>query len=255
MEAVIKRPQLQHYDQYKLSRNEVMTCIIIWSVLLGFVTFSFYQSIILSIILMPCSLYMLKFERIRLIAKRKVRMKLQFKDLLLSLLSSLAAGRSMENCFQVAQADMLLLYPNVQDELMLEINIINHKLSNGEILEKCLIDLAERVNISEFSQFVESLQTCKRSGGDLLTVMRRTANMLSDQIEIDNEISVLIAQKKLESKMMMAAPFVFLQLLNTMAQDYMQALYSGLGYVLLTIVLCLLLLCFWFMNRLTQITL
>lgn len=255
MEVVRKKSHLQHYDQYELSRNEVITCIMIWCALIGFVTFSFYQSLILSILLMPCSIYMLKFERVRLITKRKVRMKLQFKDLLLSLLSSLAAGRSLENCFQVAQEDMSLLYPNVQDELMLELSIINHKLSNGEILEKCLIDLAERVNIPEFSQFVESLQTCKRSGGDLLTVMRRTANMLSDQIEIDNEISVIIAQKKMEARMMMAAPFIFLQFLNATAQDYMQSLYSGLGYALLTVVLCLLILCFWFMNKLTQIKL
>lgn len=255
MDVARNKTKLQHYDHYELNRNEVIICIFLWSVLIWFTTYSFYQSIMLSLLLVPLSFFFLKYERVRLIAKRKARMKLQFKDLLLSLLSSLAAGRSLENCFQVAQADMVMLYPNVQDEMMLEINIINHKLSNGEVLEKSLLDLAERANIAEFSQFVESLQTCKRSGGDLLTVMRRTANMLSDQIEIDNEIAVIIAQKKLESRMMMAAPFVFLQFLNMMAADYMVTLYNGFGYILLTIVLLLLLFCFWIMNKFTQIKL
>lgn len=255
MDVARNKTTLQHYDHYELNRNEVIICIFLWSVLIWFTTYSFYQSIMLSLLLVPLSFFFLKYERVRLIAKRKARMKLQFKDLLLSLLSSLAAGRSLENCFQVAQADMVMLYPNVQDEMMLEINIINHKLSNGEVLEKSLLDLAERANIAEFSQFVETLQTCKRSGGDLLTVMRRTANMLSDQIEIDNEIAVIIAQKKLESRMMMAAPFVFLQFLNMMAADYMVTLYNGFGYILLTIVLLLLLFCFWIMNKFTQIKL
>lgn len=77
--------------------------------------------------------------------------------------------------------------------------------------------------------------------------------MLSDQISIDNEIQVLIAQKKLEGRMMMAAPFVLLQFLHTMSPDYMAALNSGIGYVLLTVVLLLLLVLFWIMDKLTTI--
>lgn len=249
------KQRLPHYDVYTLTKQEKALSVCVWSAIIFGATYSFYQSAIFSLLLTPLSLCFHSFERNRLHKKQKARMKLQFKDILLSLLSSLAAGRSLENSFQMAQSDMQLLYPNVEDEMMLELAIINHKLKNGEVLEKSLEDLASRLQINEFSQFVEALQTCKRSGGDLLTVMRRTANMLSDQIEIDNEISVLIAQKRLESRMMMVAPFLFLQFLNLSAADYMLSLYSGIGYVLITIVLLLLLLCFWLMNRLVRISL
>lgn len=249
------KKQLINYQQYVLSKQEKLICIAFWMLLIIAVTYSFYQNLLVSVLLCPLSILALRFERKRLNEKRKNRMKLQFKDILMSLVSSLAVGRSLENCFVVAQADMNMLYPNIHDEMLLELQIINHKLSNGETLEKSLIDLSNRVNINEFSQFVEALQTCKRSGGDLLSVMRRTANMLSDQIQIDNEIAVLIAQKKMESRMMMCAPFVFIQFLNMTAGDYMASLYSGIGYVILTVVLLLLMLCFWFMNKLTQIKL
>lgn len=247
--------KLVHYQHYALSKQETLLCIVLWGLLIIAVTYSFYQNMLLSILFCPLSIFALKFERKRLNEKRKNRMKLQFKDILMSLVSSLAVGRSLESCFYVAHADMKMLYPNIEDEMMLELQIINHRLSNGETLEKSLIDLSNRVEINEFSQFVEALQTCKRSGGDLLSVMRRTANMLGDQIQIDNEIAVLIAQKKMESRMMMCAPFVFIQFLNMTAGDYMASLYSGIGYVILTIVLILLLVCFWFMNKLTQIKL
>lgn len=245
--------KLVHYDQYSLSRVELVQSLAIWGGLIVLITYSFYQSIWFSLLLTPLSILLLSYDKRRLIAKRKQRMKLQLKDMLMSLVSSLAVGRSLENCFAVAGEDMAMLYPHSNVEMMAEISIINQRIRNGEAIELSLQKLAERANIEELTQFVEALQTCKRSGGDLLSVMRRTAAMLSDQITIDNEIQVLIAQKKLEGRMMMAAPFVLLQFLHSMSPDYMAALQTGLGYVLLTLVLLFLLLLFWVMDKITTI--
>lgn len=245
--------QLVNYDQYVLSRFELAKSLVSWSALLIFTTYSFYQSWLLSLLFAPFSLLLLPYDRRRLIARRKLRMKLQLKDVLMSLVSSLAAGRSLENCFAVAGQDMAMLYPNSSIELIAELDIINHRIRNGESIELSLQKLAERANIEELTQFVEALQTCKRSGGDLLSVMRRTATMLSEQIAIDNEIQVLLAQKKLEGRMMMAAPFVFLQFFHSMSPSYMETLQTPLGYSLLTIVLLLLLLLFWLMDKIMTI--
>jgi len=245
--------ELPSYDTYYLNRQELLFCVGLWSTIIFFVTYSFYQSIWLSICCLPLVGLIPKFEKKRLMHKRKERMKLQFKDLLLSLVSSLAVGRSLENSFQVAVYDLQLLYPNMRTEMMMELEIIHHRLMNGEVIERCLADLSSRVNIIEMTQFVEALYTCKRSGGDLLIVMRRTANMISDQITINSEIEVIIAQKKLESRLMMAAPFAFMQFMNMASGDYMKGLYSGVGYVLISIVLLFIAVCVWFMHRLTII--
>jgi len=246
-------PKLIHYDQYSMTRTELIQSVGLWSALIILITYSLYQSWLLSLLITPLSYFMLSFDKKRLIHKRKLRMKLQLKDTLMSLVSSLAVGRSLENCFAVASDDLAMLYPHTKVELIAELAIINQRIRNGETIEQSLYKLAVRANIEELTQFVDALQTCKRSGGDLLAVMRRTASMLSDQISIDNEIQVLLAQKKLEGRMMMAAPFVLLQFLHTMSPDYMAALNSGIGYVLLTVVLLLLLVLFWIMDKLTTI--
>lgn len=245
--------KLIHYDHYMMSRTELVQSIGLWSALIILITYSLYQSWLLSLLITPFSYFMLAFDKKRLIHKRKLRMKLQLKDILISLVSSLAVGRSLENCFSVASDDMAMLYPHTNVELIAELAIINQRIRNGETIEQSLHKLAERANIEELTQFVDALQTCKRSGGDLLSVMRRTASMLSDQISIDNEIQVLLAQKKLEGRIMMAAPFALIQFLHTMSPDYMSALNSGIGYVLLTLVLLLLLVLFWIMDKLTTI--
>lgn len=245
--------QLVNYDQYTLSRWELVRSLVGWSSLLILITYSFYQSIQLSLLVTPLSFLMLSYDRRRLVARRKQRMRLQLKDVLMSLVSSLAVGRSLENCFAVANDDMAMLYPHSKVELIAELDIINHRIRNGDSLEQSLQQLAQRANIEEFTQFVEALQTCKRSGGDLLAVMRRTATMLSDQIAIDNEIQVLLAQKKLEGRIMMATPFAFLQFFHSMSPAYMETLQTPLGYILLSIVLLLLLLLFWLMDKIMTI--
>lgn len=247
--------QLIDYDHYDLNKKELAKSIMMWSAVLFFVSYSFYQLIWLSVLLIPLSLLMLSYDRKRLINKRKQRMKLQLKDILMSLVSSLTVGRSIETSFAVASDDMALLYPHSNFEMIAELNIINHRIRNGESIEQSLQQLVRRANIEELTQFVEALQTCKRSGGDLLAVMRRTAAMLSDQISVDNEIQVLLAQKKLEGRLMMAAPFAFLQFFHTASPSYMETLRTPLGYILLTIILLLLLLLFWVIDRLMTIRL
>lgn len=243
-----------HYDQYKLNMLECTLAITIWFTVLYCMLYSMYQSAWLALIVsLPASLLSLRFERTRRIKKQKQLLLLQFKDLLASVSSSLSAGRSLENCFRVAEKDLLLLYPSVRFSIIRELKMIAFKLDNGETLENCLGSFALRANLQEISQFVEALQTCKRSGGDLLNVMRKTSQMLSDQIDVNNEISILIAQKKLEASIMMVAPFVFMQLMNVMAKDYMEKLYNGIGYILITMVFLLLLGCFWLINKMMNI--
>ena len=122
-----------------------------------------------------------------------------------------------------------------------------------EPLEIILRSLANRAQIDEITQFVDVLTTCKRSGGDLLEIMRRTSMIISEKLEVEQEIQVLVAQKKFEGRIMMAVPFVFLAFLGLAAPDYMSPLYQGAGYLLLTAALLLLLFCFWLMGKIMNI--
>jgi tight adherence protein B len=194
-----------------------------------------------------------RYRRQALLLRRKERLKLQFKEALFSLTSSLAAGRSLENAFLSALDDLKLLYPDPRTELLMEFQIVSFRLDNAEPLEYALRNFADRAQIDEITQFVDALAVSKRSGGDLLEVMKRTSIIIGEKLGIEQEISVMIAQKRFESRIMMTVPFVFLAFLGFAAPDYMAPLYGGAGYVLLTIALLLLLLCFWFMAKMMSI--
>jgi tight adherence protein B len=77
--------------------------------------------------------------------------------------------------------------------------------------------------------------TCKRTGGDLVSVIRRTSNIIAEKLETEQEISVTISQKKFESKILMFAPFAFVAILTLSSGGYMDPLFNSLvGIIVMT---------------------
>jgi len=242
------------YGQYRLSRKRFLLAALAGALLIWTAAYLFYHSFILSTLVSAAGLLAPRLHRQSLMRERQERLKLQFKEALFSLTSSLAAGRSLENAFQSALDDLKLLYPDPRTELLREFAMICNRLNNAVPMESALHDFAGRAKIDEIWQFVEAISICKRSGGDLVEVMKRTSVLIGEKLEVEGEIAVMIAQKRFEAKIMMGVPFIFLAFLGFAAPDYMAPLYGGLGYVLLTCALGLLLFCFWLMNRMMNIS-
>jgi tight adherence protein B len=244
---------LTNYGLYHLTRSQFIVAAIAGFLLIYGAVYLFYHSIFLSFVMASLGIAAPRYRRRSLLLQRKERLKLQFKEALLSLTSSLAAGRSLENAFISTLDDLKLLYPDPRTELLIEFQIVRFRLENAEPLEYALRNFADRAGIDEITQFVDALAACKRSGGDLLEVMKRTSVIISEKLGTEQEIAVIIAQKRFEGRIMMAVPFVFLAFLGLAAPDYMAPLYGGVGYLLLTGALLLLILCFWAMAKIMSI--
>ncbi|MFD1957347.1 type II secretion system F family protein [Paenibacillus thailandensis] len=235
---------LVDYGEYRLSRRQFWEAAVVGYAAAFCAAYLFYHNLFVSLALGCAGLAAPKLYRKRLLRNRQERLKLQFKEALYSITSSLAAGRSVENAFMSALEDLKLLYPDPRTELILEFQIIRNRLVNSEPLEYALRSLASRARIDDLTQFADVFAACKRSGGDLIEVMKRSSQTIGEKLDIQQEIAVMVAQKRFEARIMMAVPFVFLGFLHMAAPDYMAPLYGGAGYVLLTVVLGVLLVCF-----------
>ncbi|WP_235533299.1 type II secretion system F family protein [Paenibacillus sp. Leaf72] len=248
-----KTGYLTNYDRYVLSYREFAVVAIIGYAAVFTALYTVYHSLLVCLIAAGLGLCAPRYYKASLISRRKERLKLQFKEALYSLTSCLAAGRSVENAFIATLDDLQLLYPDPRTELLLEFQIVKHRLEHAEPLEQALRSLAARSHVEDIVQFVDVFAACKRSGGDLVEVMKRTAQTIGEKLEIQQDIMVLLAQKRFEARIMMAIPFIFLGFLNLMAPDYMAPLYGGMGYLLLTIGLGALLVCFWSIHKIMSI--
>jgi tight adherence protein B len=231
--------KLIDYATYKLSIQEWIKYSLIAGVIIYVVSYLFYDNLIISIVASLFGFIYPKFKRKQLINVRKDELSLQFKEAISSLTSSLAAGQSIENAFRDALKDLKLLYPDDQTYIVREFNLINRRVENGEIIERALDDFANRSDVDDMRNFADVFITCKRTGGDLVEVIKRTSDIITDKIEIQQDIKVLISQKKLESKIMAVAPLGITYFLKVSSPDFVAPLYEfgTFGPVVMTIAL------------------
>ncbi|WP_081667169.1 type II secretion system F family protein [Paenibacillus pinihumi] len=243
------------YDRLSLSPGEKAASILTGMLVCFIAAYIFYHSILAALVLSAAGLRAPGIYQRYLLNRRRDRLKQQFKETLVSLTSSLAAGRSVENAFLAVPEDLRFIYSDLPGDMLRELDIIRLRLENGEPLELGLQDFSKRACVEEITQFVDVFCIGKRSGGDLIEIIRQTSQVIGEKLDMQQEIEVMIARKKFESQIMMAVPFVFLAVLGVISPDYMASLYQGMGYVLLTISLIALFGCYWFIYKLTDIRL
>lgn len=250
----LRRNMLPDYRGYNLSKGQRIRCVAVGGLLFFGMGYLFYQNVIMSLILSAGGLIVPRLWRRHLLDRRRAMLNLHFKQALYSLSSSLSAGRSVENGFRDAVEDLLMLDPGAQNDLIFELKVIVSRLEFGEPIEAALQDFALRAGMDDITNFADVFTTCKRTGGDLVEVIRRTSSVIGEKLDIQQEISVMIAQKKFESKALLAAPFLLLLFMNMSASDYMKPMHgSAAGFIISTLALLVLGGCFWWITKMMNI--
>ena len=243
------------YATYELSFAERMKySVLAGSVLFGIV-YLFYDSFILSMLVAAFGVLYPRQKKKSLKEKRKDELLLQFKEAISALSSSLAAGQSIENAFRDALKDLKLLYPNDEAHIIKEFNLINRRIENGETVERAINDFAKRSDVEDINNFSNVFITCKRTGGDLVNVIKQTSDILSDKIEIQQDIKVLVSQKKFESKIMAVAPIGIILMLRVSSPDFVAPLFDfgTAGPVVMTVALSFIVLSLFISQKIMDI--
>ncbi len=251
-----KKPEsdLLRYDKYVMSIPEKVFWFLIAAVVIFGVGYFIYRSIVPSLLL---SLLALKYPKIRakaLLNKRRSMLRVQFKEMLYSLNSALAAGKAIETAFREMEKDMRMLYPGKTGYIVAELGKINSHLEMNEPIEEVMKQFAERTALEEILTFSEILFTSKRAGGNIIDVIKNTSRTITEKLEFRMELDTLLAQRKLEQKVMAMFPFVIIMLMTAMAPDYMEPVFRTIaGNIVMTIVLAVYALALWIGSKIVDI--
>ncbi len=226
-EVMVEREDgLTDYNVYVMSKQEKTASIIIAAAVLFTVGYIFYHSIILSAFMMVLALKWPAIRTKQIIAKRKNQLTLQFKDMLYSLASALSVGQSVESGIRNALQDLRVIYPDPNTDILVEMEYILRGISMNETTESMFTQFAERAHQEDIENFVDIFVTCKRTGGDMMEVMRSTSNTIGEKIEVKQEIETMISGKKYEFKFMMVMPVVMVLFLTVSSGDYMEPVFT-----------------------------
>jgi len=164
----------------------------------------------------------------------------QFEQMLFSMTSSLQAGKSVENAFRAAEEDVRRLYGGSRTVLLDQLERINRKVENGTPAERAVQEFQREMAIGEIDDWADMFCTCKRTGGDLVKVMRQTSRAVVEKMSMERELSVLVAGKRFEAKALAVVPFLIVAMFRYGSPDYMTPLYQGQGRLVMIAALAML---------------
>ena len=124
-----------------------------------------------------------------------------------------------------------------KDELIIrEFRYMVRQLDVNFTIEKVLQEFSERTKEEDVQTFVTIFVMAKRSGGDMIGIIRNTVQQMSEKADIRREIGTIIASKKLEFKVMSAIPFGMICYMKFSFPEFMGILYGNVaGVVIMTI--------------------
>lgn len=213
----------------------------------------FYQHVLAWICGIPCLIIVARSYKRYKIQNQTRKLNYEFCEALSSFSVALQAGYSAENALRAAKEDLKKVYGNGSD-LVNEFQMMEHQMNLSIPLEKLFWDLAIRSTLEDFENFAAVFESAKRNGGNMELIIRRTARMIGDKIDVYREIETILAAKKTEQLIMTLMPCAIILYLHMTSPGLMDLLYGNLlGALIMTICLCIYVFAWWLGNRIIEI--
>ena len=214
----------------------------------------FYNSPLLLLILLPFIPYIRKMNRERKKRKEILELTVSFRDFLYSLSISFASGRLMAEGIYEAHEYLKTIY-EPSSLIMKEVAQMIIKLKEAkENEENILLDFSEKYPVQDIKIFTETFIAAKKTGGDMEKVVMSSIRILLEKMDILEEIKVMVAQKKMEGKIMTTMPLALLFFLRFTSSDFISILYETMeGRIIMTASLVLILLSYFLTKKITDI--
>lgn len=151
--------------------------------------------------------------------KRKKELTQQFRSLLEALAVSLSSGMNMSESFISAYNDLKVEYSE-KAYIVAEVKEMMDGIQNNIPIEDMMISFGERSQIEDIKNFGVVFEICYRAGGNMKDIVRRTNTIISEKIEIAEEIETALASNKSQFSAMMVIPVVMVLLLRMMSSSF-----------------------------------
>ncbi len=242
------------YNEYIPTQKEKTLWFIIGMVVSGAVLYIFYESIVASIVIgAVCGIVFVPLRTKSVIKKRKAVLTTQFRGLLDALSTSIGAGKNMYDSF-VNAADDLAVQFSYDSDIVKEVNLIRTGLDNNIQVEDLLLNFAERSGIVDVRNFANVFATCYKKGGNIKEVIKNTASIIGDKIEIQMELETMVSGQKNEQNIMLVMPIGFILVLKSMGGDLID-LQSPTGILSVTVSLIIFIAAYFVSQKIMNIKL
>ena len=147
---------------------------------------------------------------------------------------ALEAGYSAENAWRQTQQEIEGLY-GAEAVFARKLQEMNQGVSVNQPLERLVWEFGQTSDSDNIKNFSEVFFFARRSGGNLTAIMRRTAERIKQNFQIQEEVQLAISSRRLELLIMNVMPFAILGYLRFFSAEFMNPLYHcPLGVLVMT---------------------
>lgn len=225
------------YWQRDITRYERGIALCQGIVILGFFSYLFYGSILGMVFMSPYLIWFMKSWEKRCIQRKKAEFQKQFQEAIQSLSTALCVGYSVENAMREVNEDLHRIY-HKNERILREFSLMLHQLDMNMGMECIFREFAIRMEDRDVQTFVSVFVMSKQSGGDMIGMIRHTITRMSEKMDVQKEIQVMLSAKRLEFRVMSMIPLGMILYLKLSFPEFMSVLYGNLfGILVMTICL------------------
>lgn len=168
--------------------------------------------------------------------KRLAKLEQQLPDALDLMTRALRSGHAFPASLQMVGDEM-------PDPIASEFSIVHDEINFGVSLQQALMNLGERIPLTDLRYFIVAVLIQRESGGNLTEVLTNLSRLIRDRLKLMAKVNVLSAEGRLSAWILGGMPFMLGGLMNIFNPKFMAPLWSdsiGISIVKYTLILMVL---------------
>ncbi|MGN0638486.1 MAG: type II secretion system F family protein [Huintestinicola sp.] len=244
-----------NYNKCPMKPYEHLAVFAAFTVVGTAVLYVFYHNVFIALPAAFIAAFFLEssYANSRIKARRK-KLRVQFCDMLESMAVASRAGNTELHALESALKDLKLTYSEDTD-IVVEVTNILSKYRNGIQLRVLFKDFGERSGVDDILSFAQIFEVIEGKSNKFSDIIKQTQQVISDKIEIEQEIETVLTAPKQETVMMLIMPVLLMLLFSSDGDGGMMGMLftTLLGRVLTTVCVIIFIASFFLAQKLTDI--
>jgi tight adherence protein B len=152
-------------------------------------------------------------------SKRLRQIEQQLPDTLDLMGRALRAGHALPSGLKMAGDEMV-------DPIANEFRITHDEINFGVSIQQALLNLSQRVPITDLRYFVVAVLIQREAGGNLTEVLDNLSKLIRDRLKFKLKIKVLTTEGRMSAWVLGVLPFAMAGLLNFVNHDFISVLWT-----------------------------
>ena len=204
------------YKVYQITKKEMFRYAAVYILADVLISLLFYRSVLAAVVFLPGICFFFREVRRELAKKRRKQLERGF----------LVGMRCVSTALTAAYEELQKLYSE-KEPVLQEFRRIRVGILLNRTMEELLSDLAQRSGVEDIEIFSEVFETARRTGGDLIAIIRSTTASVSQKEETRQEIEICLSAKKMEQNIMSLIPCLLIAYVGLASPGFLDVMYQN----------------------------